>query len=313
MEMSPTRNPNPSRFRRVYRVRSAVLHGGYGAFLSARVGDSGWSDSVWEHYTQAPEDVRYRELAAEVIQQLPPHLVENEVAQAMIITRWLGEVGRYSTRNGHTGAEDPTADFLFGDRTGYCVHFAHAAAFMMRSQGIPSRVATGYAIDEAARQGGSALLITGQASHAWPEVYVAGSGWVPFDVSPQTVLDAGGSPPDAELQRLLGQMLREEDLAPPDEPSQLREAVDSIADTLFGVFMAILLLGIALLLLASWIKVWRAFAPALAPEEAQARVRYRAALDRLAEVGVYRAWGESRAAFAAPGERGLSEPGAPDP
>ena len=42
----------------------------------------------------------------------------------------------------------------------------------MRSLGIPARVGAGYVVEEAARQGGSAILLSGANSHAWPEIYV---------------------------------------------------------------------------------------------------------------------------------------------
>ena len=48
----------------------------------------------------------------------------------------------------------------------------------MRALGIPARVGSGYAVDESARQGGSAILLSGANSHAWPEIYVDGVGWV---------------------------------------------------------------------------------------------------------------------------------------
>jgi transglutaminase-like putative cysteine protease len=54
---------------------------------------------------------------------------------------------------------------------------------------VPARVATGYAVDEAGRQGGSAILIPSGAAHAWPEVYLDGLGWVVTDVHPERTLD----------------------------------------------------------------------------------------------------------------------------
>ena len=124
------------------------------------------------------------------------------------MTGWLGREGIYSLKNEHSDAEDPTASFLFGDRTGYCVHFAHAATYLMRSLGVPARVATGYAVSESARQGGSSLLLSGAASHAWPEVFIDDFGWVVLDVYPERALDPPEQPMDADLQRLLGELAR---------------------------------------------------------------------------------------------------------
>ena len=78
----------------------------------------------------------------------------------------------------------------------------------MRSLGVPARVATGYAVSESARQGGSSLLLSGAASHAWPEIYIDGYGWVVLDVYPERALDPPEQPMDADLQRLLGELAR---------------------------------------------------------------------------------------------------------
>ncbi|MFF1877396.1 transglutaminaseTgpA domain-containing protein [Leifsonia sp. NPDC058230] len=69
-------------------------------------------------------------------------------------------------------------------KSGYCVHFASAMALMARTLGIPSRVAEGYL--PGATSGGTAnnpglYTVTSDDLHAWPELYFAGVGWVPFE------------------------------------------------------------------------------------------------------------------------------------
>jgi transglutaminase-like putative cysteine protease len=69
-------------------------------------------------------------------------------------------------------------------KSGYCVHFASAMALMARTLGIPSRVAEGYL--PGATSGGTATnpgeyTVTSDDLHAWPELYFAGVGWVPFE------------------------------------------------------------------------------------------------------------------------------------
>jgi len=287
----PATNPNPQRFRRLYRVQSISLTDPYFALLDMPTGDPAWTEDDQQHYLATPDDPRYAALSARVVAGLPDDLSHLGVARALAITQYLGEHGTYSLRSRHAAAEDPTADFLFGDLTGYCVHFAHAAVFLMREAGIPARVGTGYAVAEANRQGGSALLLRNSDQHAWPEVYVEGVGWVVFDVAPQNVLDPPGDPPDPQLQRLLGEMARGstalEDA--PQPPRSMRALVDDAWPwfqwSTLGTLAFLLLLGYL-------IKSFR-FVALRRPGGV-----YRKALDQLASVGMIRKWGESPEAFA---------------
>ncbi|WP_426998641.1 DUF3488 and transglutaminase-like domain-containing protein [Pseudarthrobacter sp. N5] len=83
------------------------------------------------------------------------------------------------------------ADFL-AQKSGYCIHYASAMAVMARVEGIPSRIAVGYA---PGRLTGSVVSVAGQGAlpeyevdsrdaHAWPELYFQGLGWVRFEPTP---------------------------------------------------------------------------------------------------------------------------------
>ncbi|MEO5315472.1 DUF3488 and transglutaminase-like domain-containing protein [Pseudarthrobacter sp. CC12] len=83
------------------------------------------------------------------------------------------------------------ADFL-QQKSGYCIHYASAMAVMARLEGIPSRIAVGYA---PGRLTGASITVAGQGSlpeyeadardaHAWPELYFQGLGWVAFEPTP---------------------------------------------------------------------------------------------------------------------------------
>ncbi|MCB9601209.1 MAG: transglutaminase domain-containing protein [Sandaracinus sp.] len=295
----PARNPDARRFRRVYKVTSAVLTADFASMLGARAGDPTWSADERATYTAAPDDPRYAELAQRILQeQLPDHLRDDPAARIAAITGWLGDHGTYSLRSRHAGADDPTADFLFGDLTGYCVHFAHAAAYLMRAAGLPTRVASGYAIDESTRQGGSALLVTGGASHAWPEVYLEGFGWVVADVTPAQVLTPPGPPPDVDLQRLLGELARGLDAVPVDEDAPVSRTVATLRDVLTWIGWGLLGLLASLFVFLVLGKAWRRLAPRFASADTRPLVSYRAALDQLGEVALRRERGESREAFA---------------
>jgi hypothetical protein len=71
-------------------------------------------------------------------------------------------------------------NFLFGSRMGRCVHFASAAAVLLRLCSVPCRVAVGLhggAPDRDGRQ------FSSQHAHAWVELPVA-DGWAVFDPTP---------------------------------------------------------------------------------------------------------------------------------
>ena len=118
-------------------------------------------------------------------------------AQAMAIQRYLRSVDfTYSLQSPVQGGYDGNglsvlADFL-NQKSGYCIHFASAMAVMARLEGIPSRIAVGYAPGRAT---GATVSIGGQGAlpeyevdardaHAWPELYFQGLGWVPFEPTP---------------------------------------------------------------------------------------------------------------------------------
>lgn len=296
--MSPSTNPDPRRFKRVYRVTSASVTADYRAMIGLGAGAPTWDAAQKKHYTDGPADPRYGELARKIVSEtLPPELQTDPMAQALAVTTWLGKNGKYSLRSRHANASDPTADFLFGDITGYCVHFAHAGVFLMRALGLPARVATGYAMEEAARQGGSALLLTGAASHAWPEIYIEGVGWVVTDVAPATVLSSAPPPPDPDLQRLLAELMRGE--KPLADDGIAREDFTE----LFARYRALALrwLGGGLLGLLTFLfgaKILRRIRPWFAKAESQPKWAYLATLDRLSDLGVRRQVGETREAFA---------------
>ena len=289
----PIENPDPLRFKRAYRTVSRVPTTPYRELLGRRSGLPGWTDADRAHYTASPtHDPRYAVLAHEIRASLPEEHREDPLALAFAVKLWLEENGTYSRRSGHAEADDPTAHFLFGDRIGYCVHFAHASAFLLRTLGVPARVAGGYAVDEARRGGGSSLLVRGLDAHAWPEVAIEGIGWVVVDIAPRRTLDEQAEEPDQTLQQMLGESLRNGPQDPTvEEPPRPWPSLAAFARA------GAALLAVATLL-ALLVKLYRAAAPRIVSARHVHRVAYRAALDRLSEVGLRRERGETRESFA---------------
>jgi transglutaminase-like putative cysteine protease len=290
-------NPNPQRFVRAYRFESLAQTIDYRRLVGHRAGNPHWSAELRAYYTDGPDDPRYAQLAHQIVQGLAPANRNDPFAEAAVIKLWLDHELIYSTRARHAGMADPTADFLFGDRTGYCVHFAHAAVYLWRALGIPSRISTGYHYDEANRHGGSTIVVRASDAHAWPELYLDGVGWIVLDIAAERNLDPPGRPADDDLQRLLGEMARGQPPDPAQPPQRRRGAQHSRP---LGRAMAMGGLWSLVLVLAALyaIKLWRRMYPAFAGARSIPRVGYRAALDVLAEAGYSRAFGETREGFA---------------
>jgi transglutaminase-like putative cysteine protease len=294
VRIAPLPNPDPLRFQRFFEVTARVQTTPYELLLDREAGDAVWSRDVWAHYTTMPNDPRYETLARELLGALPSEYAESPLAKALVIKQYLDTKGIYSRRNRHTSTSDPTASFLFGDKTGYCVHFAHAATYLLRSVGVPARVAVGYASPEEHRGLGADILLRGANAHAWPEIYLRGLGWTVVDLSPEQTLDEPLSRPDRRLQSMLGEMMRQRTKA---EEAYFAEQ----RGWLTLAHLRALLLGAALAtcVAAGAVKLYRRLAPHVAAPPHLYRLAYRAAMDRLADVGLHRTPGETRERFAA--------------
>lgn len=287
-------NPNSLRFRQTYTVESLVPEFDFPDLIGRQAGSPDWTVAQWTEYLEMPDDPRYGEFGRELIADLRPEFADDPYAKALAVKDWLDTNGIYSLANEHAYATDPAASFLFGDMTGYCIHFAYAATYLYRSLGIPARVGVGYSVPSANRAGGSALLIQAVHGHAWPEIYLQDLGWVIVDPTPsQTLVDMSTDPQDS-LQQMLADMLRDDAAFAAflqEQGGDSRWSLENIARTLLAVF-------VALLLAAYIIRAYRAQVPAWAGTDQQYRLQYRAALDALAGFGIVRRHGESREAFA---------------
>ncbi|MCM3926273.1 transglutaminase-like domain-containing protein, partial [Frankia sp. AiPs1] len=106
------------------------------------------------------------------------------------------------------------------ERHGYAEQHATAFALLARIRGFPSRIAVGYLLGPDTA-GGRGVFTLGQArAHAWPEVYLAGIGWVPFEPTDTSRL-AHSEPPDT-ASAAAGGMASAPMPAPPVAPSPPR-------------------------------------------------------------------------------------------
>lgn len=89
----------------------------------------------------------------------------------------------YALRYGNPGDLPPLENFLFGEKTGHCELYAASATAMLRSLGIPARIAYGYRGGDA-DPGSGTLAFRDRHFHAWPEILTEDEGWRILDPTP---------------------------------------------------------------------------------------------------------------------------------
>jgi transglutaminase-like putative cysteine protease len=73
--------------------------------------------------------------------------------------------------------------FLNESHKGYCAYFAGATLFMLRSLGIPSRIAVGFLTEDRSDKNKGWYWYYANQAHAWVQVYFPGYGWLDFDTT----------------------------------------------------------------------------------------------------------------------------------
>jgi transglutaminase-like putative cysteine protease len=100
---------------------------------------------------------------------------------------------------------DAVDQFLFVDKRGFCEQIGTSLAVMLRSIGVPARLAVGFAPGTESLLGGTFTVHAGDA-HAWVEVWFPQIGWQAFDPTAHVPL-AGES--HSTLGTRLGHLLRQ--------------------------------------------------------------------------------------------------------
>ena len=137
---------------------------------------------VRDHYLQLPADLpgRIRELAAELTRG-----AETPLDKAVAIEDYLrGPTFTYEQDiDAPPIGSDGVDHFLFETKTGYSDYFASSMAVLLRSAGVPARLAAGYAPGTYDPEVG-ARAIRDSDSHGWVQVYFPKYGWIDFEPTP---------------------------------------------------------------------------------------------------------------------------------
>ncbi len=158
-----------------YRVRSQVPDATPDQLRRA---GTDYPDGLAEQYTQLPSSTsaEFRAVTANVTEG-----ADTPYDAAERVESYLEDTKEYSTDIRRPGGNIAN-NFLLEMDAGYCTYFATTMVAMLRSEGIPARVATGYTPGE--RVGDDEYLVRGLDSHVWVEVYFPDQGWVRFDPTP---------------------------------------------------------------------------------------------------------------------------------
>ena len=167
-------------------VYTASVYASQPTITQLRDAGTRYPDWILENYLQLPEEFpqRIRDLASEIVAD------ENTpYDQAYAITRYLRTQITYEPLLVlPPNVEEPIDWMLFDSEIGFCNYYATAEVLMLRSIGVPARFAAGYAQGEPV--GRDYYNVRVRDSHAWPEVYFPGIGWVEFEpTSAQPVRD----------------------------------------------------------------------------------------------------------------------------
>ena len=73
--------------------------------------------------------------------------------------------------------------FLFEQKAGYSEYFASAMTVLLRTQGIPARMVTGYTVGNQLPDH-DIYVVTDSHSHGWVEVFFPRYGWISFEPTP---------------------------------------------------------------------------------------------------------------------------------
>jgi transglutaminase-like putative cysteine protease len=159
------------------------------------VSGSSYPDWVKERYLQLPENLPQRviDLALEITAG-----VHNPFDKTLAITEYLrGNIQYESNVPSIPEGRDLVDWLLFDQKKGFCTYYASAEVILLRSLGIPARFVVGYAQGERLATG-TQFRARLKDSHAWPEVWFEGIGWVEFEPT-VTILPLGYQLADRNL------------------------------------------------------------------------------------------------------------------
>ncbi|GAA0036058.1 hypothetical protein JCM18882A_14750 [Brevibacterium metallidurans] len=176
----------------------------------------------------------------------------------------------YSLDAPEEASGDAISDFL-AEKKGYCVQFSSAMTIMARTMGIPARIGVGFGAGD---KSGDGFEVSMQDSHAWPELYFDGVGWVRFEPTPGgpagappawTLADGSTGNSEEETEETASPTEEPTETAAESAPAETEEPTTAATDTAaqpaaadYSTIVWALVIAVAILLLLAIPAIWRA-------------------------------------------------------
>ena len=184
---------------------------------------------VQERYLQLPDSITPETIA--LARDLTRGL-SNPYDKAIVVRDYLRNNIAYNDQiDAAPDGVDPVHYTLFDLKEAYCTYYASAMAVMLRSQGVPARLVSGYALgdyDEPSRT----YRVRAVNSHTWVEVYFPDYGWIHFE--PTASIPVAERP--SNLTGTLSSIVNEapapepESLLPPEDLEDVERASGLLGD-----------------------------------------------------------------------------------
>ncbi len=145
-------------------------------------------------YTSLPPDLpeRIRQLGAELTAD-----ADTPYDKAKAIEAYLKTLPYSLSIEAPPYDSDGVDFFLFEQKAGYSEYFASAMTVLLRTQGIPARMVTGYTVGSQVPDH-DIYVVTDRNSHGWVEVFFPRYGWISFEPTPGATIPVAVQPVAAE-------------------------------------------------------------------------------------------------------------------
>ncbi|MBQ8597675.1 MAG: transglutaminase domain-containing protein [Lachnospiraceae bacterium] len=171
--------------------------------------------------------------------------------------------------------------FLLESKEGYCAYFATAFVMLARAEGIPARYVEGFCVPVTVSKH---MNVTSGMAHAWPEVYIEGVGWIPFEPTPgyeqvrytpwmlKSEQESDGGEPERYMEPAEEEEPVEEGIAE-EVPEEVAEDGNSMIKVI-AVIIGVVLAGGFLLLVAERLVFARKYKKMLPEEKFKVQMKH---------------------------------------